>query len=88
MRPTPDQWGAWKAHPCSEWFFGALQAEFQNLTEDFILGGTVSTGSVDETALATTSRQATTKTLYMVGQANYEDVCEMLGIELPIEEEE
>lgn len=86
MLPTKDQWSNWKDHPCSRWYFHALQKEFQTVTEDVVMGATINTGSVDETALATTRALSTAKTLYMVGRASYEDVCDMLDIELSTEE--
>ena len=88
MLPTKDQWATWKANPVSAWFFAGLQQELQKLTEDFIMGGTVNTDSVDSTALNTAVRHAETKTLYMVGHAHYEDMCEMLNIQLPEEIDE
>jgi len=51
------------------------------------MGATVNTGSVDETALATVRTQTEAKVLYMIGQAAYEDVCEMLDIPLIDEED-
>ena len=88
MMPDKDQWGAWKTHPCSEWFFAAIERDFKRVTESFVMGETVNLGSVDETALATVSVHAQSKLLYVLGQANYEDIAEMLDIVLDDGEED
>lgn len=86
--PTKDQFAQWKTHPVSEWFFLSLQKRIHDLSEDLILGTTVDSDSVDRTAIQTARIQASAQTLYEVHTAQWEEVCETLGIELEIEEED
>ena len=82
MLPSKDQWATWKSEPVAAWFFHALERNFQEVTEGVVMGSTLNTGSVDETALATTQAITEARVLYTIGRASYEDVCEMLDISI------
>jgi hypothetical protein len=88
MLPTSDQWAVWKADPISAWFFHAIERNFQEVTEGMVMGATLNTGSVDETALATTQAITEARVLYTIGRASYRDVCEMLDISIDEEKDE
>jgi hypothetical protein len=53
-----------------------------------VMGATLNTGSVDETALATTQAITEARVLYTIGRASYEDVCEMLDIQIQEEDDD
>lgn len=87
MRPTSDQWAAWKANPVTQWFDYVLQTEFHDLTEALILGGTINLDSTDATSLHTVRQLARARALYEMATLKYDDACQVLGID-PKEKEE
>lgn len=74
--PTKEEYSSWRNGAVGSWWFNYIERELLGEVENFVLGGTVQTDSVEGTAIVSAQIQTKISLLYDIMNKSYEEIQE------------